>query len=471
MLFNSFSFLLFFLAVTVAFYALSHKWRWLLLLIASCYFYAFLIPGYLLILFLIIGIDFIAGIWIEKNTGQRRRFYLALSIVSNLGVLFIFKYHNFFAENLQLFAAKITSNPLIFNSWKWALPIGLSFHTFQAMSYTIEVYRGNQKAERHLGIYALYVMFYPQLVAGPIERPQNLIHQFYEKHPIQYDGIIAGLKLMLWGYFMKVVVADRLGIYVDYVFRDVAFHSRFSLLTAVFFYSFQIYCDFAGYSLIAIGSAKTMGFTLSANFNRPYLARTMKDFWQRWNMTLSRWFRDYLYYPLGGSRVVISKYIFNVIVVFILSGFWHGANWTFIVWGLLHGIYILVGHLRRSRFPKFFFNPLIEIILTFLLASFAWIFFRSQNLREAFIVIKKIFSPDTPNMIDGEFDQRSVLVYSIAGILTVMITDIMAEFFPRKQTILNNRREWIRLAAPVGLILVIILFGVFDGGQFIYFQF
>jgi D-alanyl-lipoteichoic acid acyltransferase DltB (MBOAT superfamily) len=214
-----------------------------------------------------------------------------------------------------------------------------------------------------------------------------------------------------------------------------------------------------------------MGFTLSTNFNRPYLALSLRDFWQRWNITLSRWFRDYTYYPLGGSRVVPLKYVFNVTVVFILSGLWHGANWTFIVWGLLHGIYILVGHLRRSRFPKSVFNPVVEIILTFLLASFAWIFFRSQNLQEAFTVIKRIFSPNTPHVIDGEFDQRSVLVYSLAGIMTIMITDLMAEFFPWKQTILHNRKDWIRLAAPVGLILIIVLFGVFDGGQFIYFQF
>jgi D-alanyl-lipoteichoic acid acyltransferase DltB (MBOAT superfamily) len=455
----------------MAFYAVNYRWRWLLLLAASCYFYAFLIPGYLLVLFFIIGIDFVSGILIEKNKGRLRRVYLGLSIISNLAVLFIFKYHNFFVENLQLISATISSNPVIFNSWKWALPIGLSFHTFQAMSYTVEVYKGNQKAEKHLGIYALYVMFFPQLVAGPIERPQKLIPQFYEKHSIQFDGIIAGLKLMLWGYFMKVVVADRLGIYVDYVFRDVAFHSRLALLTAVFFYSFQIYCDFAGYSLIALGSAKVMGYSLSTNFNRPYLALSMRDFWQRWNITLSRWFRDYVYYPLGGSRVRMSKYVFNVIVVFILSGFWHGANWTFIVWGLLHGIYILVGHLRRSRFPYLIFNPVIEVFITFLLASFAWIFFRSQSIREAFVVIKRIFNPNTPQIINGEFEQHSVLVYSLAGICTVMTVDILAEFFPKQRTILHNRRSWIRTAATVSLLIVIILFGVFDGGQFIYFQF
>jgi D-alanyl-lipoteichoic acid acyltransferase DltB (MBOAT superfamily) len=471
MLFNSFPFLLFFLGVTIAFYAVKQSWRWLLLLIASCYFYAFLIPVYLLVLFFVIGIDFVAGILIEKNKGQRRRFFLGLSIVSNLTILFIFKYHNFFVENLQLISANISSNPILFNTWKWALPIGLSFHTFQAMSYTIEVYRGNQKAERHLGIYALYVLFYPQLVAGPIERPQNLIHQFYERHSIQYDGIIAGLKLMLWGYFMKVVVADRLGIYVDYIFRDVAFHSRLALLTAVLFYSFQIYCDFAGYSLIAVGSAKAMGFTLSINFNRPYLALTLKDFWNRWNITLSRWFRDYLYYPLGGSRVERSKYIFNIIVVFILSGLWHGANWTFIVWGLLHGIYILVGHFRRRRFPNLILHPFFEVICTFLLVSFAWIFFRSQNLHEAFLIIKRICAPGTPMIINGEFEQHSVLVYSVAGICTVMLTDVLAEYFPHYRTTLHNRKSRIRIATYVSLLIIIILFGVFDGGQFIYFQF
>jgi alginate O-acetyltransferase complex protein AlgI len=471
MLFNSFPFLLFFLGVTIAYYAVGHTWRWLLLLLASCYFYAFLIPGYLLVLFLIIGIDFAAGVLIESSEGKARSFYLGLSIVSNLGVLFLFKYHNFFVENLNLISGNISSNPILFFTWKWALPIGLSFHTFQAMSYTIEVYRGGQKAERHIGIYALYVMFYPQLVAGPIERSQNLIPQFYEKKTINYDGIVAGLKFMLWGFFMKVVVADRLGIYVDYVFKDVAIHSRLALITATLFYTFQIYCDFAGYSLIALGSAKVMGFRLSDNFRRPYLAVSLRDFWQRWNITLSQWFRDYLYYPMGGSRVAVAKYVFNITVVFILSGLWHGANWTFIVWGLLHGFYILAGHLRRNRFPKLVFNRVVEIILTFLLVSFAWIFFRSQDIREAFILIKRIFDPKTVRIIGGEFDERSLLIYSLTGIATVITVDVMSEYFPQKNILLHSRNGWIRMAGCVGLIVVIILFGVFDGSQFIYFQF
>ena len=471
MLFNSFPFLVFFLVVTTAYYVVGYKWRWLLLLLASCYFYAFLIPGYLIVLFLIIIIDFFAGILIESNSGKARRLFLVLSIFSNLGVLFFFKYHNFFVENLNWISGDGSSGRVLFSAWKWALPIGLSFHTFQAMSYTIEIYRGNQKAERNPGIYALYVMFYPQLVAGPIERPQNLIPQFYLKHPLSYSTVIAGLKLMLWGFFLKVVVADRLGIYVDYVFRDIGSHSRLSLITAVFFYSFQIYCDFAGYSLIAIGSAKTMGISLSENFRRPYLSGSFKEFWQRWNITLSFWFRDYLYYPLGGSRVMVSRYIFNIGVVFILSGLWHGANWTFICWGLLHGFLVLAGHLRRIRFPKLTINRFVEILFTFLMVSFAWIFFRSQTVHEAWQIIMRIFDPNTIGTVGGEFEERSLLVYSFTGIVTVIMADIISEYFPKQFRLLYNHRSWIRISSCIGLIIIILLFGVFDGSQFIYFQF
>ncbi len=471
MLFNSFPFLVFFTAVTILYYAVHQKWRWLFLLSASCYFYAFSIPAYLLVLFLIITVDYFAGILIESNHGNFRRFYLGISIVSNLTVLGIFKYHNFFVENLHLLTGIFSPGQKSFSFWNLALPIGLSFHTFQAMSYTTEVYKGNQKAERHFGIYALYVMFYPQLVAGPIERPQKLIPQFYQKHRIDFDNITNGLKWMLWGFFMKVVVADRLGIYVDYVFRNVEVHSRLALITAVIFYSFQIYCDFAGYSLIAIGSAKAMGFSLTKNFNRPYLAASLRDFWMRWNITLSQWFRDYLYFPMGGSRVNMSKYIFNILVVFILSGLWHGANWTFIVWGLLHGSFILIAHIRRKLLPGFVVPNLMGVFLTFLIVSFCWIFFRSQNIHEASVVVTRIFSPNTIPIIEGEFEERSLLVYSVLGILCIVASDIVTEYAPGKFRLLNNSTEWVRMATCIGVIIVILLFGVFDGSQFIYFQF
>jgi alginate O-acetyltransferase complex protein AlgI len=466
MLFNSFPFLIFFTGVTIAFYAINYKWRWFLILAASCFFYAYLIPAYLLVLFLVIGIDYVAGRMIESNEGIARRFYLGLSILSNLGVLALFKYHDFFVENINMFSA----TPL-FSIWKWALPVGLSFHTFQAMSYTIEVYKGNQKAERNLGIYALYVMFYPQLVAGPIERPQKLLPQFYQRHPISYDGIAAGLKCMLWGFFMKTVVADRLGIYTDYVYRNAETHSRLALITATFFYTFQIYCDFAGYSLIAIGSARAMGFSLTSNFNRPYLALSLRDFWKRWNITLSQWFRDYVYIPMGGSRVTTLRYIFNILVVFILSGLWHGAKWTFIVWGLVHGMLILAGYLRKKYLPGLMVSKFIGIVTTFLVVWVCWIFFRSQSIREAVTIIKRIFSPGTTSMIKGEFEERALLVYSFTGIICIIVTDLVMEYSPRKFQLLHNRREWVRIASCVMVIIVILLFGVFDGSQFIYFQF
>ena len=364
----------------------------------------------------------------------------------------------------------LSATPL-FSIWKWVLPVGLSFHTFQAMSYTIEVYKGNQKAERNIGIYALYVMFYPQLVAGPIERPQKLLPQFYQRHPVSYDGIAAGLKYMLWGFFMKTVVADRLGIYTDYVYRNAEVHSRLALITATFFYTFQIYCDFAGYSLIAIGSARAMGFGLTTNFNRPYLAVSFRDFWKRWNITLSQWFRDYVFIPMGGSRVRTLRYIYNILVVFILSGLWHGANWTFIIWGLLHGILILFGYFKKKYLPGLVVSKFIGIITTFLIVWIGWIFFRSQNIREAVTIIKRIFSPGTIPIIKGEFEERALLVYSFAAIACIIITDLVSEYFPRRFQLLHSRRAWVRIASCVMVIIVILLFGVFDGSQFIYFQF
>lgn len=471
MLFNSFPFIIFFISVTLGYYLINPKWRWLLMLAASCYFYAFLIPAYLLILFLIILIDYSAGILIESANKKAKKMYLGLSILTNLTALAVFKYHNFFAENVNVVSGYFFNHSQLLSVWKLALPVGLSFHTFQGMSYTIEVYRGNHKAERAIGIYALYVMFYPQLVAGPVERPQKLLPQLHKQHQISYNGISAGLKWMLWGYFMKVVVADRLGIYVDYVYGDVNVHSRVALLTAVFFYSFQIYCDFAGYTLIALGAAKTLGIELSSNFKRPYLADSMRNFWQRWNITLSQWFRDYVYFPMGGSRVKLSKYIFNILVVFILSGLWHGANWTFIIWGLLHGLFLLFGYFRRKQFPRFILPRFMDIILTFLMVSFAWVFFRSKNIDDAFTVIKRIFDPHTARFVGGEFDERALLVYSALGIIFVAGNDFMAEYFPGKMQFLHNRITGIRTTTCVCLILIIMLFGVFDGSQFIYFQF
>lgn len=470
MIFNSFQFLIFFIVVTPLYYITPFKWRWLLLLIASCYFYASFIPAYLLVLFAVITIDYIAGRLIESSIGKKRRLFLIMSLIANLGLLAIFKYYNFFVDNVNELLGLCHIRTITFPYWQMALPIGLSFHTFQAMSYTVEVYRGNQPAERHFGIYALYVMFYPQLVAGPIERPQELLYQFRERHTADYDGITDGLKKMLLGMFMKVVVADRLAIYVNYVYAHAEWHSRLALLTAVFFYSFQIYCDFAGYSLIAIGAARTMGFTLSDNFRQPYLTSSLTDFWRRWHITLSRWFRDYLYIPMGGSRTGTLRYVFNILVVFLLSGLWHGANWTFIVWGLLHGLIILFERFSRGKKTG---NKagITGMLCSFILVSLCWIFFRAASMADAFTIIHRIFSSATPWQIPGEFEERALLIYSLFGIGCILAIDIQKEFFGEKHLLLYHKNTNIRMAAVISLSVLILLLGVFDGRQFIYFQF
>ena len=480
MIFNSFQFLLFFLLVTPAYYLVPHKWRWLFLLLISCFFYASFIPAYILILFAIIIVDYTAGILMEKSSSIRqRKAFLTMSIVANIGVLAIFKYYNFFIDNINhlLSLVHIPAKPLPF--WQIALPIGLSFHTFQAMSYTIEVYRGNQKAERHLGIYALYVMFYPQLVAGPIERPAQLLYQFRERHDPDFDGIAAGLKKMLVGFFMKVVVADRLGIFVTHLYFQPGYRSRIGLMTALFFYAFQVYCDFAGYSLIAIGSAKTMGFDLVRNFNQPFVSRNITEFWRRWHISLSVWFNDYLFNPLLIAWRGLGKWavVLALLFTFFISGLWHGAGWTFVVFGLLHGLAVAFEFLTRKfrlrlsrKIPGRIYYPASRA-LTFVYACLAWVFFRAPNFHDATTIFRRIFGAHTPWFLAGEFEEKSLLVYGIFGIGCIVALDIHNEYFSQKRLLLNDKRTGIRLASGVGLLLLILMLGVFDGSQFIYFQF
>lgn len=336
-LFNSVSFLIYFPLVTALYFLLPHGQRWLLLLGASCIFYMAFVPAYILILAFTIAIDYAAGILIAGATGRARRVFLGASILSNLGVLAVFKYFNFFNENLAGVAAFLGWNYPI-GVLEIVLPIGLSFHTFQAMSYTIEVYRGRQAPERHVGIFALYVMFYPQLVAGPIERPQNLLPQFREPHAFQPLEVTAGLQRMLWGMFKKVVIADNLAMLVNPVYANPQEHAGFPLLLATVAFTVQVYCDFSGYADIAVGSARVMGFRLRENFDRPFLSPSLRELWRRWHISLSSWLRDYLYIPLGGSRVSRARCCANLVVVFAVCGLWHGANWTYVVFGVLHGL-------------------------------------------------------------------------------------------------------------------------------------
>ncbi|OFY23403.1 MAG: alginate O-acetyltransferase [Bacteroidetes bacterium GWF2_29_10] len=477
MLFNSFDFLLFFPIVTFLFFVLPHKFRWLMLLAASCTFYMFFIWYYIFILGITITIDYISGIWIEKTVNPRKKkLFLTLSIISTSLVLIIFKYFNFFITNVNDIANMIGWNYSI-SALQLILPIGLSFHTFQSLSYVIEVYRGKQKAEKNFGIFSLYVMFYPQLVAGPIERPQNLLHQFHNVHKFNFDDVSIGLKQMLWGFFMKLVVADRASIYVNAVYNNSDNHNGSTFIVATLFFAFQIYCDFAGYSNIAIGSARVMGFKLMQNFDRPYMSKTISEFWKRWHISLSTWFRDYLYISLGGNRVSSFKRYFNLFITFVVSGFWHGASWTFVIWGGLNGFYLILGIFKNRFFEKLnilnkdsAFNKFTSIVTTFVLVCITWVFFRANTTTEAFDIIKKIFSPSGKVFLPNGPDITAP-IYAFFAICLLIAIEIKHEFFDDKFTIFNNKLEVVRLFAYVSLILFILMFGVFDGGQFIYFQF
>ena len=488
MLFNSFEFLLFFPIVTLLYFLLPHRFRWFHLLVASCIFYIAFVPVYILILFFTIIIDFIAGILIENAQGRRRKWFLVMSIVANVSVLAFFKYYNFFAFNADhLFNWRHinASIPLL----KIILPIGLSFHTFQAMSYTIEVYRGNQKAERHAGIYALYVMFYPQLVAGPIERPQNLLHQFRERHKVDYDNFAIGLRLMLWGMIKKVVIADRLAPVTDGMFNHPHNYSGTALAVGVVFFAFQIFCDFSGYSDIAIGAARVMGFHLMTNFNKPYHSRSIAEFWKRWHISLSTWFKDYLYISLGGNRVSVPRMYFNLFFVFLVSGFWHGANWTFIAWGALHGFYLIFALLTKTWRKKIntgtgianvhWLNNTINVTTTFVLVTVAWVFFRANNVGDAFYIVRKFCA------IPGELKQvlatKKIAFLNLPGLYNVLLPCFglivflelahIVQIKYRLPDTFGKRPALVRWTLYYSGLAALIYLGVYEKHQFIYFQF
>ena len=436
---------------------------------------------YILILFFTIIIDYFAGILLENEKDpQKKRWWLIMSLIANIGVLAVFKYYNFLNSNISgLYTLAGHHNPIPYLSI--LLPIGLSFHTFQAMSYTIEVYRGNQKAERHFGIYSLYVMFYPQLVAGPIERPQNMLHQFHEKHYFDYGRTVQGLRLILWGMFKKVVIADRLSPFVDLVYDHPHNYHGFQVILATIFFTFQIFCDFSGYSDIALGTAEVMGFKLMVNFNKPYFSKSISEFWKRWHISLSTWFRDYLYISLGGNRVSKNRSYFNQMVVFMVSGLWHGANWTYVVWGTLHGGYLIVGRMTQKSRDKIttsiglaktsLLNKTIEVSTTFALVAFAWIFFRANSISNAIILVKNglhISHAQIGIYMLGKDLYNFKLCFIFIGIMETI------HFLLRKgdlNYLLNKQNTAVRWIAYSLIILLIINFGAFGDHQFIYFQF
>lgn len=473
MLFNSIQFLIFFVVITTAYFIIPHKFRWFLLLGASCVFYAAFIPIYILILFGTIIIDYVAGIQIERASGRRRKAFLIMSLVANIGVLAVFKYYNFLIDNVNYLLNEFHLNNKGLSYLSIALPIGLSFHTFQAMSYTIEVYRGNVPAERHFGIYSLYVMFYPQLVAGPIERPQAIIHQFYERKTFNFERVIIGLERILWGLFKKVVVSDLLAIYVNSIYNHHKENTGITLLIATYAFAFQIYCDFSGYSDIALGTAQVMGFDLMENFNLPYFSKSITEFWRRWHISLSSWLRDYLYISLGGNRKGIFKTYRNLMLTMLIGGLWHGASWNFVIWGFLNGAYLSIEkwlniEVKNSEFYSLP-HKIIRTFFTFNLVCLTWIFFRATSFKQAIYILKNIFNPN------GFWNLRIQDTGIFASMIFGVVLLIMFEYFYLRKRRISNitpKHGWCKpLSFAVVLMLLIIGFGVSGNDQFIYFQF
>ena len=471
MLFNSFEFLLFFPVVAIGYYLmgggkfLSNIW----LLIASYYFYLNLNPVYGILLLAITGLTYGCGRCLEKaSTGKAKKQLLTVCLLLNFSSLFICKYYNVVNESIYslMFAIGLRWEvPYL----KLLLPVGISFFTFQAAGYIIDVYRGNIKAEKNFLTYALFVSFFPVILAGPIQRAKVLIPQLKEKHSLVYENVIGGLKMMLWGYFMKLCVADRLGTYVDSVFNNIPQHNGTSIAIASIFYTIQIYGDFAGYSLTALGCAKVMGFNLPENFHRPYFSTSIKEFWKRWHIALSSWFMEYLYFPLGGSRVKYGRYLTNLMIVFLVSGLWHGAAWTFVLWGALHGLYQILEALRKKYFGEPTYNhwwsKALKMLFVFFIVNMAWIFFRANTIGDAFTAIVKMFTnPGAP------FMSPMAMLFGMLSFVILVVKDFADEFHPSWKLLASDNKVVATIACTL-LAVYVLLFGVLDSSQFIYFQF
>lgn len=481
MLFNSFAFAVFLPIVFVLYWVMPHKGRWILMLVASYYFYMSWNAKYVFLILFTTIISYVAAILLEKTERIRsKKWILFGTAVVCLGVLFFFKYFNFVSESVtavfRLFA--IQMNPVVLNL---LLPVGISFYTFQTLSYVIDVYKGDVKAEHHFGYYATFISFFPQLVAGPIERTNNLLPQIKAQHKFNYDQATYGLKLMAWGYFKKIVIADTLSQFVSKVYDEPQGFTGFALILATVFFTLQIYCDFSGYSDIAIGAAKLLGINLMTNFKSPYFSQSIKEFWSRWHISLSTWFRDYVYIPLGGSRVGKIRHAVNLLITFLVSGLWHGSNWTFVVWGGIHGLGQVI---ENAIVPKNVLKEkskgcmwIIRVLFVFVFVSFAWIFFVSNSLGDAMYVVGHMFigiiSPIS-YLYDGISNiglQNRDLVFLMVSLVLLMYFDYASLKMDVIEKI-SNYKVLTRWLIYVCLIVWMIMnIPVTNQVEFIYFQF
>jgi D-alanyl-lipoteichoic acid acyltransferase DltB (MBOAT superfamily) len=459
--------------VFILYWAMPHKFRWFLLLVASYYFYMSWNAKYVFLILFTTVISYSSAILLEKQENKKaKKLILAGTAILCLGVLFVFKYFNFVSSSitgiLNLFSLKLSPITL-----KLLLPVGISFYTFQTLSYVIDVYRGDVKAERHFGYYAVFISFFPQLVAGPIERTRNLLPQIKQEHKFDYDQAVYGLKLMVWGYFKKLAIADVVSTYVDTAYSSLDTCSSFELLTAVLFFTIQIYCYFSGYSDIAIGTAKLLGVDLMKNFNSPYFSTSIKEFWSRWHISLSTWFRDYVYIPLGGNRCSEAKRDRNLMITFLASGLWHGASWTYVVWGALHGMaQVIENHIKINK--KSIFAKVVSWIFVFAFCNFAWIFFRAESLKDAGLVIagllEIVLHPRTflRNTVGVDMTEFHYIFIHIAILFGVDLANTKTDVIMW----LSNINIIIRWLIYLCLIWII-LFSINPTGtsEFVYFQF
>ena len=483
MLFNSFSFFLFLPIVLVLYMITPKKYRWALLLVASYYFYMSWNATYALLIAFSTLITYASGIYIHKAESQKRKkLIVAISFITNLAILFFYKYFNFFSETITQVFDVIGMNieaPIL----DLLLPVGISFYTFQALSYTMDVYRNEIEPERHIGIYALFVSYFPQLVAGPIERSKHLLPQLRNLKNFDYDNLRSGLLLMLWGFFKKIVIADRVAILVNTVYDNPGDYTGIETFWAVFFFSIQIFCDFSAYTDIARGVARLMGVDIMNNFNSPYFAKSITEFWRRWHISLSTWFRDYLYIPLGGSRKGLQRTYWNLFIVFLVSGLWHGASMNFVIWGAMHGVFIVLEKMLNKNkkgvevsSPKLS-SQIFRGLMTFSIVTFLWIFFRANSFSDSVLVVKNLFNWETENVFNGSLYTLGVSANEFLWVLVFIVLMLLIEYYNSFKSsiskLLMEQHIVLRWSVYLFFVLIILIFGAYGGEQqeFIYFQF